>query len=140
MPATTRTNKARQKARQGAKVCIRCNRVLSAEVEHVVTVLGIVGPECEQYVVNVLAQLARNGLRELAETGELWVPAVRSLTGGWTACPVAFEARNALAQRMGLELAPSLFDPESQKVRVVLTRASVRELLRRAQETKGVLA
>lgn len=139
MTATTRMSKTRQKARTGQKVCIRCNRVLKPEVKHTETVLGIVGPECEQYVMNALNHLSRNGLRELAQTGEIRLAAVRTGEETWGIPQQEYAELQVLAARVGIRFAVK-FDVAEKQIVITLHASSIRELLSQARQTKGVLA
>lgn len=122
---TART--AERKPRPAPATCARCgHRNLHSPA---VTPLGLVGPECEHHVHEALAHLQRNGLGQLALTGELRLAAVRGLDGAFHA-PSGLQQHLVLAERVGLQL-NARFDPPAREFVLTLSPASVRALLNR---------
>lgn len=134
MTLAQRTTTTNRPSKGQACRCIRCGREIKRDSTQ--TILGVVGPECEQYVMAALNELSRNGLGDLVVHGEIRLPAVRKTEDTWGASAETAEWY-ALARRVGLMLSMR-FDTATKEIVLTLTEASKQALLRRSQ--KGVAA
>lgn len=88
----------------GATRCARCGRKLKPGTPHAQTILGTLGPECEQYAAQALMILHRAGLGQLATQGEIRLPGLRHADGTMSIPADALRGLTLQADRIGLTL------------------------------------